>query len=254
MKNLIRTTGSSWLVSISPLRSSSRLPPAVIETIPPTMKPCYSILGRAPATNAPRTVLEAENRELRKQLMRAKVVQKTEQAINEGVQAQLILRDAHLDRLNQQLNQKENEKETSGKRNVMAQKKARWMTHPDFREYKRAQEGEVAAKKAKAEAAKVKRALTQEKKAWRSKETVERHKKQAAALGKWEKEKEKCQRTHKRLPPKPKIRKLFPRAPTPDRFKTGIPGGPDDEEPEENTEDDSDADSDVDSNSQVPSD
>lgn len=135
----------------------------------------------------------------------------------------MILRELHLDEVSARLADLEEKKKNPQKR-LMSTKTARFMSDHRFREIRREQQAakvSKAAQQAEArERAKVESDRAEQRKVWREAEKEERGRKQAEALAKWEQEVVRCKRKKLRLPKKPAIRKLFPRAPTPPHLKS----------------------------------
>lgn len=219
LRQVLAGTSAEFLVSDSPLKSTSRLPPLVIQSNLKSLDPDWSIL-RNPVNVASmsRKQLEEEVERLRVELRRARDTVRRERAINEGANAQLVLRDVHLDELTGQLAAKEAKKENPLK-NLMASKTARCMTDSGFRDVKREmkrQKEEAAKRKVDAEA---ERALVAEREKWRDAEKIERAALQKAAILKWQEEAKEAKRLKKKQPKRPAVTKIYPRAPTPDHLK-----------------------------------
>ncbi|KAG8940713.1 hypothetical protein FRC04_005068 [Tulasnella sp. 424] len=193
-----------------------------------------------------RVDLEIENERLREELKKAQEGLDILERVKEEAYAQLILRELHLDKVSARLADLEEKKKNPQKR-LMSTKTARFMSDHRFREIRREQQ---AAKESKAaqqaearEKAKVESARAEQRKLWRETEKEERGRKQVEALARWEQEVARCKRKKLKLPKKPAIRKLFPRAPTPPHLKSQKRGKEVEEEVEEVEEVDVDVES-----------
>ncbi|KIO17780.1 hypothetical protein M407DRAFT_84644 [Tulasnella calospora MUT 4182] len=219
LRQVLVGTSAEFLITDSPLKSTSRLPPLVLQSSPKSLEPNWSILQNpANAALMSRSRLEQEVEELRAELRCAWETVKRERAIYEGANAQLVLWDTHLEELSEQLAAKET-KEANPLKNLMASKTARCMTDSNFRDIKRnlkKQKEDAAKRKTEAEAERV-RAAEREK--WQEAEKVEHGSKQKSAIAKWEQEAKEAKRLKKKQPKRPAVTKLYPRAPTPDHLK-----------------------------------
>ncbi|KAG8931310.1 hypothetical protein FRC01_001500 [Tulasnella sp. 417] len=190
LRQVLLGTSAEFLITDLPLKSTSQLPPLVLQSSPKSLEPDWSILQN-PANVALmlRNRLKQEVEELWAELQRALEMVKRERAIYEGANAQLVLWDTHLEELSEQLAAKEDMKK---------------------------QKEDAVKRKAEAEAERVHAA---EREKWRESERVERASKQKAAIEKWEREAKEAKRLKKRLPKRPAVTKLYPCAPTPDHLK-----------------------------------
>lgn len=147
-------------------------------------------------------------------MQKAKALYNTQVAINQGANAQLALRDLHLDRLQAQLHEKHAKKDS--RRNIMGTKAAQFFSGDEFRNLKQKQEEEDALKLVQQQANASERELGKKHQEWREQERSEREANQKAAVAKWE-AMTTCLKKQGRvkIPEKLKIRKLFPRTPTP---------------------------------------
>ncbi|KAG9041372.1 hypothetical protein FS837_012362, partial [Tulasnella sp. UAMH 9824] len=215
LRQVLVGTSAEFLITDSPLQSTSRLPPLVLQSSPKSLEPDWSIL-RNPANVAlmSRNRLEQEVEELRAMLQCAWETVKRERAIYEGANAQLVLQDTHLEELNEQLAAKE-VKEANPLKKLMASKMARCMTDNIKRDLKKQKE-DAAKRRIEAEAEQV---CAAEREKWREAEKVERASKQKAAIAKWEQEAQEAKRLKRKQPKRPAVTKLYPRAPTPDHLK-----------------------------------
>lgn len=235
--NVLQNTSAGFLVSDSPLKSTARLPPIVIQSVPVNQKPDFSVLARrTPLGKMTCADLEIENERLREELKKAQEGLDILERVKEEAYAQLILRELHLDEVSARLANLEEKKKNPQKR-LMSTKTARFMSNHCFREIRREQQ---AAKESKAawqaearEKAKVESACAEQRKLWRETEKEERGGKQVEALAKWEQEVARCKGKKLKLPKKPAIRKLFPHAPTPPHLKSQKQGKEVEEEVEE---------------------
>lgn len=219
VQDAVKDTSAGFLIRTSPLKSATRLPQAVIQTVPKELRPDYGVLRRGCSVQRmTRGEIEEENERLRTELAKAQAVGRVERSINEGANAQLVLRDMHLDRLTHQLYTKEN-KTTSSKRRLMSTKAARFLTGNKFRGLRRQQAEDDVRKAAEKEEAAVLRRIPKAREAWRQEERSQRDANQKLLLAQWEAEKKECQRRKRAVPPKPAVTKIFPRAPTPDHLK-----------------------------------
>lgn len=228
-------TSARFLVSDSPLKSTSRLAAPIIQSVPMDLRPDFSILGSGPKNldRADKTVLSAEVRRLRTELRKAEQVSRIERSINEAANAQLVLQDLHLGGLVEQLHTKEDAK-VNKKRKKMASKNARWLTGAPFMNELRGiveeEEGQpaVAAGDPSAGGVDVEEVAIEvldplpgeTKTKWRERERAERVAKQKAVLAEWEKKVEECESRGVPAPFKPKVRKLFPAPATPPSLRT----------------------------------
>ncbi|KAG8925761.1 hypothetical protein FRC01_009737 [Tulasnella sp. 417] len=218
LRDVLQKTSAGFLVSDSPLKPAARLPPIVIQPIPDNLKPDYSILARTiPLGKMTRAEVELENEKLRDELQKARGALEVLETVKEEAYAQLILREMHLDELSARLADLEEKKKTPQKR-IMLMKVARFMSDCQFRDIRRqqqaAKDAKVAAQAAARVKAKVETDRAERRKAWRETEKAERGRKQAEALAKWQK------KGKLRLPKKPAVTKLYPRAPTPPHLKS----------------------------------
>lgn len=226
------TTSARFLISDSPLKSTSRLAAPVIQSVPANLRPDYSALWSGPMNfdAAPKTALAAEVRRLRAELRKAEEVSKIERSINEAANVQLILRDLHLTGLMEQLHTKE-EGKVNQKRKRMANKNARWLTGTPFMNELRgvAPEDvqvmsgavEPVDEQVEAEDMMTIEPLPGETKTkWRERERVDRMAKQKAVLAEWEAKVKECESRGLPAPERPKVRKLFPVPATPPSLKT----------------------------------
>lgn len=234
LTEVLHGTSAAFLISGSPLKSTSRLTAPIIQSVPADLRPNYSILqdGTTHLRTAPRSALEDEIRALRHELRKAQEVSKIERSVNEAANAQLILRDVHLDELTEKLHGKEQEK-THRKRNKMSRRNARWLSGDAFlQELREEQQGRAVEQVVRPE--RVQEAVVgieagagvavderpgETKKQWRDRERAERMAKQKEAIARWEEEVTESALRGVPAPTKLKIRKLFPAAVTPPRFK-----------------------------------
>lgn len=230
----LRPTSAGFLVSTSPLKSTSRLANPIVQAVPAHLQPNYAILrtGRSDLERAMRTELIAEVKTLRTELQKALAVSKIERAINEGANTQLLLRDWHLRELTERLHTKEEER-SKGKRGRMGRANARWLSVKPFLDELRAEAGRMGGGAPVDETVEAVEAVepstpvkedeefdpTETKTQWRQRECRARLEKQKAALTSWEAAVADCERRGVPAPEKPKVRKLFPALATPPRFK-----------------------------------
>lgn len=219
LRQVLVGTSVEFLITDSPLKSTSRLPPLVLQSSPKSLEPNWSIL-QSPANVAlmSQNRLELEVEQLRAELWRAWETVKRERAIYEGANAQLVLRDMHLEELSEQLAAKK-VKEANPLKKLMASKTAWCMTDSNFRDMKhqlKTQKEDAAKWRAEAEAERVHAA---EREKWQEAEKAERASKQKAAIAKWEQEAKEAKRLKRKQPKRPAVTKLYPRAPTPDHLK-----------------------------------
>lgn len=99
VNTLLKTTTTSFLVSKAPLQSSSHLPKAILQCVPPYLKPNFSItypktlqtflqIGKH---SEEEKALEAETMMLWKELRKAEILNQVQTAIIEGGNTQLIM-------------------------------------------------------------------------------------------------------------------------------------------------------------------
>ncbi|KAG8985579.1 hypothetical protein FRB90_004617 [Tulasnella sp. 427] len=142
----LRKTSARFLISDSPLRSTSKLASPIIQAVPQSLHPDYSVSrnGVKDLSQASTSVLTAEVQWLQAELLKAEAAAKIGKSINEVANAQLILRDLHLGKLMQQLHAKE-EAKVNQKWKRMASKNTRWLTGAPFMNELRgiAEEGEA---------------------------------------------------------------------------------------------------------------
>lgn len=157
---------------------------------------------------------------MEQELRKAKEIINYYRSANECANAQLVLRDLHLEQVTERLHEKEMKK-VSAKRGLMATKAARYLTGDEFMEIVRQQELEDLEKAVRKDANKAEKEVSKKRNEWRAEEQKVRKEAQDSAIAEWEKKVEALQRRGvKRMPAKPKIRNLFPRAPTPDHLKS----------------------------------
>lgn len=238
LSGALGTTSARFLISDSPLKSTSKLAAPIIQSVPVDLRPDYSVLRTGPKDLdlAVTTALAAEVHRLRGELRKAQQVSTIEKSINEAANAQLVLRDLHLGELMEQLHTKE-EAKGNQKRRKMASKNARWLTGVPFMNELRGiaeeEEGQpvMVAGDGDAEAVEAEEVVVvavvavdplpgETKTKWRERERADRAAKQNAALEKWEKEAVECESRGLPVPAKPKVRKFFPAPATPPSLKT----------------------------------
>lgn len=224
LRDVLQKTSAGFLVSDSPLKPAAHLPPIVIQPVPDNLKPDYSILVRTtPLGKMTCVELELENEKLRDELQKAREMLGVIEAVKEEAYAQLILREMHINELSARLADLEEKKKNLQKR-IMSTKVARFMSDDRFWDIRWQQQAEKEAKAAAQAAArakvKVETDRADQRKAWREAEKEERGRKQAEALVEWEKEVARCREKRVRLPKKPAVTKLYPRAPTPPHLKS----------------------------------
>ncbi|KIO25642.1 hypothetical protein M407DRAFT_25019 [Tulasnella calospora MUT 4182] len=226
----LRPTSAGFLVSTSPLKSTSRLADPIIQAVPAHLWPNYAILrtGRSDLEHATRAELITEVKTLRMELQKALAVSKIERAINEGANTQLLLWDWHLQELTERLHTKEEER-SKGKRGRMGRANARWLSGKPFLDELRGDAGRMGGGAPVDEMVEPVEPLmpveedeefdpTETKSQWRQCERWARLEKQKAALKSWEAAVADCERRGVPAPGKPKVRKLFPALATPTRF------------------------------------
>lgn len=145
ISNALQVTSAGFLVSNSPLKSTSTLTDPIIQAVPAHLRPNYAILrsGRSNLEHVPRAELLAEVVALHKELQKALAVSKIEREINEASNTQLLLRDWHLRELTERLHTKEGER-PKGKHGRMAKGNARWLSGKPFLDELRAEAGRMA--------------------------------------------------------------------------------------------------------------
>ncbi|KAF8576616.1 hypothetical protein K439DRAFT_1280100, partial [Ramaria rubella] len=103
------TSSGSLLVSQKPITSSHTITQPVLEAPPPLEEPDWSLLGSAPgAAYETQSKLETRNTELTKALHLARLHIQSRDHILEGVHAQMVVQNLHLDKINAALKGKEN--------------------------------------------------------------------------------------------------------------------------------------------------
>jgi hypothetical protein len=232
MHALLGGMSAVFLVSDSPLQSSSHLAPAIIERVPPHLQPDYSLLSR-PSTEGlkSRGQLESENAELRRELRKAKVTNQVQASINVGAQAQLVLRDLHLDKLTTKLAEKEKPPTENARKRLMSSKTARFMTDPKFRNKVATNEAVVREKAAQKEANKEREGITKRRKEWSDRDLANRKARFQVTLEAWGIEnathleelkrvgKKEAKRLGLKPPEKPQWRRDFPAGLMPEHLK-----------------------------------
>lgn len=174
------------------------------------------------------------------ELLQAKTVIDQQKAVNVGANAQLVLRDLHLQELQGQIFQLKATKKPSSRRKLMSTKMARHLTGKEFRNALRQMADEDAAKAEQRKVNETERDLGKRRKEWRVQEQELRKAAQKAALAAWEKRMEAAAlRGLKKKPQKPKVTVLYPRADTPDHLKSSKKRSADQAKTRKDVDDDS---------------
>ncbi|KAG6805822.1 hypothetical protein H0H92_013838 [Tricholoma furcatifolium] len=186
-RTLSSTSSGSFLISKQPLTSSTPIIPPIVNGPPSIPLPDWSLLSSS--TPSSRSELQKENDQLRESLHLARAHHHAQNMIVESSNAQLVIQNLHLVKLNGALNKKESRKKNE--RALLFDGKAKVLTSDEFQAGLQA----LADKREAAEAQKAKniesRALRKEalvrvEEEWRR--IKEAHE---AELQKWDEE---CQR------------------------------------------------------------
>ncbi|KAG8856248.1 hypothetical protein FRB96_006560 [Tulasnella sp. 330] len=222
LRPVLRNTSAAFLVSQDSSSPTKRLPAAVLNTVPSSFEPTYSMTNHPHRGGRTLTYHEMERRVrmMEVKLQKAKDVIAKQRAVNAGANAQLVLRDLHLEQLQQENFELKKPKKSSTRRKLMSTKMARHLTGEAFREALQLMAEEDVVKAAQKKANEMERDRSKLRKEWRAQEHEMRKAAQQEALAAWEEEKaEATRRGKKRMPAKPKVTLLYPRARTPDDLK-----------------------------------
>lgn len=226
LHSLLRPTSAGFLVSESPIKPTDRLPAPIFGTIPRVEMPNWGVLntgGPRPKVKPSRAELEKQYEATQLELLRAKKVIERQEEINQAANAQLALRDVHIDELAARLHDKLDKKKVSESQCHMSTKTARDLTGVENRTFLRQEEEGRAQKAAEKEAAQRAKAklevLREEAKEWRALEKEERMKGQKKAMEQYRIECALAQATGRAKPAPPGVRKLYPRVDTPDHYR-----------------------------------
>ena len=105
---LSSTSSGSFLVSKTPLTSSTPIAAPVLEAVPPLPRPDWSLAYGAPAAAC--QTLQKENELLKKHLQQAHTLSRVQDSIIEGSSATMVVQNLHLCKLNGTLYGQETEK------------------------------------------------------------------------------------------------------------------------------------------------
>jgi hypothetical protein len=103
-------SSASFLISKAPITSANQIAPPVLKNLPPLPQPDWSVL-QLPLGSHTNQQLQNENDSLRESLHLAHQLIQAHRLIDEGCNAQLIIQNLMLDKMNQSLRAKEKKKQ-----------------------------------------------------------------------------------------------------------------------------------------------
>lgn len=130
----LASSSASFLVSTAPITSANRIAPPVLETVPPLLQPNWSFLQSSPSGYHTNRQLRDENDSLRENLQLAHQLVQAHRLIDEGRNAQLIIQNLMLDKMNQSLRAKEkkNQEGRQGRTKLFPGGYGRHLTNEEF--------------------------------------------------------------------------------------------------------------------------